>query len=62
MILQKFSALLSIALGSFLLIFVGGKLILQILAIVVGLIFIFKGFMKLGMCKMKATMNNFCDL
>ena len=62
MFFQKLSGLFHIAFGSFLLIFVGGKLLLQLLVILFGFILIIRGLYKLGMCKLKANMNNFCDL
>ncbi len=62
MFFQKLSGLFYIAFGSFLLVVVGGQLFLQLLAIVFGFVLIIRGCYKLGMCKIKASMNNFYDL
>ena len=62
MFFQKISGLLYILLGAFLLIVVGGMLMLQLLASVFGFMLIVRGCGKLGMCKIKTTMNSFCDL
>ncbi|MBP6892087.1 hypothetical protein KBB68_00755 [Candidatus Babeliales bacterium] len=61
MFFQKLLGFAYIIFGSFLLIVIGGKLLLQLLAILFGFIFIVRGCYKLGMCKIKASMNNFCD-
>ncbi len=62
MFFEKLSALFSILLGSFLLIFVGGKLMLQLLAIIFGFILIARGCNRLMWCNMKISMKKFCDL
>ncbi len=60
--MKKLSGLLNIIFGLFLLIVVGGVLLLQILAIILGLLLIVKGCRLFGLRTIKMTMNNIYDL
>ena len=57
MVLKKIAALCYVCLGLFLLLVVGGKLMLQMVAIFIGFMLIFKGLSLWGMTKVKSFID-----
>jgi hypothetical protein len=50
--IKKLLALINIALGLFLIFIVGGKFLLQAVSVIVGFVFLFRGFSMLTMARM----------